>query len=174
MELLDYMKTRHSIRRYTGERLSTEALHQILCAGMLSPSGRNLRPWEFIVVRERRTLQQLSASRATGAQMLAAADAAIVVVADPDKTDTWIEDCSVAMANMHLMAHSLGIGSCWVQGRSRQALDGQTTEYFLRALLHYPARYRLLATLCLGMPDEQKAPADTETLPIEKLHWETY
>lgn len=124
MELLDLMKKRHSIRKYTDERIRTENLEKILQAGMLSATGRSKRPWEFIVVREKSTLEQMVASRSAGAQMLSRADAAIVVIADPDKTDTWIEDCSVVMANMHLMAHSLGIGSCWVQGRLREAKDG--------------------------------------------------
>ena len=40
--------------------------------------------------------------------MLEGADAAIVVIADPDKTDVWVEDASIAMANMHLAADALG------------------------------------------------------------------
>lgn len=174
MELLELMKQRHSIRKYTDERISPENLEKILQAGMLSPTGRNQKPWEFIVVREKNVLQQMSACRAAGAQMLEGADTAIVVIADAEKTDTWIEDCSIAMANMHLMAHSLGIGSCWIQGRLREAKDGQFTEDFLRSMLHYSAHYRLQAILSLGMPDERKTPAEIETLPIEKIHWEQY
>ena len=111
MELLELMKHRHSIRKYTDERIRTDNLEKILQAGMLSATGRNKRPWEFIVVREKSMLTQLANSKTAGAQMLSKADTAIVVIADPEKTDTWIEDCSIAMANMHLMAHSLGIGS---------------------------------------------------------------
>ena len=48
--------------------------------------------------------------------MLAGADSAVVVIADPEKTDVWTEDCSIAMAYMHLAADSLGLGSCWIQG----------------------------------------------------------
>lgn len=174
MELLDLMKQRHSIRKYTGEKISTENLEKILQAGMLSATGRNKKPWEFIVVRDKAALEQMSASRAAGAQMLAGADTAIVVIADPEKTDTWIEDCSIVMANMHLMAHSLGIGSCWVQGRLREAKDGRSTEDSLRSMLHYPENYRLQAMLSLGMPDEQRAPAETDKLPVEKIHWGQY
>lgn len=174
MELLELMQQRHSIRRYTDERICPENLEKILRAGMLSASGRNRRPWEFIVVREKKVLEQMSVSRTAGAQMLAGADTAIAVIADTEKTDTWIEDCSIVMANMHLMACSLGIGSCWIQGRMREAKNGQSTEDFLRALLHYPDNYKLQAILSLGMPDEQKAPAEIEMLPTEKIHWEQY
>lgn len=63
--------------------------------------------------------------------MLKEAQCAIVVIGDETEQDVWIEDCSVAMANMHLMASSLGIGSCWVQGRLRNA-DEKTTEEYVR------------------------------------------
>ena len=46
--------------------------------------------------------------------MLAGASVAIVVIADPEKTDVWTEDCSIVMSNMHNMAHDLGLGSCWI------------------------------------------------------------
>lgn len=174
MELLDLMKKRHSIRKYTDERISSENLEKIIQAGMLSPTGKNKRPWEFIVVSEKNVLEQMSESRAAGAQMLAGADTAIVVIADVEKTDTWIEDCSISMSNMHLMADSLGIGSCWIQGRLREAKNGQSTEVYLRELLHFPDNYRLQAILSLGMPDERKAPAELEKLPVEKIHWEQY
>ena len=174
MELLELMKQRHSIRKYPDERIRADNLEKILQAGMLSATGRNKRPWEFIVVREKSMLTQMADSKTAGAQMLSEADTAIVVIADQEKTDTWIEDCSIAMANMHLMAHSLGIGSCWVQGRLREAKDGSSAEDYLRSLLHYPEKYKLLATLSLGMPNEQKMPVDLETLPAEKIHWEQY
>ena len=106
--------------------------------------------------------------------MLEGADCAIVVVADAQKTDVWTEDASIAMANMHLMAHSLGVGSCWIQGRLREAPDGRTTEDYLRSILEFPENYRLEAVLSLGMPAEQKEPYQTEALHVEKIHKEHF
>lgn len=174
MNLLDMMCHRHSIRQYTDERISDEALEKILQAGLLSASGKNRRPWEFIVVRDKVTLVKMADARAAGAQMLQGADSAIVVIGDSEKADTWIEDCSITMANMHLMADSLGVGSCWIQGRLREAKDGRSTQDYLRSLLQYPENYELQAILSLGMPAEQKAPTDLENLPVEKIHWEKY
>ena len=51
--------------------------------------------------------------------------AAIAVLGNPEAADTWIEDCSIVMANMHLEAAASGVGSCWVQGRMRTAADGR-------------------------------------------------
>lgn len=85
----------------------------------------------------------------------------------------WIEDCSVAMANMHLMASSLGIGSCWVQGRLRNA-DEITTEEYVRERLGFPENYKLEAILTLGMPDAEAPAHQLDELPMEKIKWERY
>ncbi len=174
MELLELMQNRRSVRQYTGAPIPEEALERVLQAGLLSASGRNRRPWELIVVRDPRTLARLAECRDHGAGMLAGAACAVVVIADPEKTDVWTEDCSIAMANMHLMADSLGLGSCWVQGRLREAPDGRTTEAYLRELLHFPAGYALEAILSLGVAAGHPAPHSLEELPWEKIHWEMF
>lgn len=174
MDLLEMMRTRRSIRKYTQEPIGEDKVEQILTAGLLSASGRGVRPWEFILVKEKETLQKMSESRVGSAKMLAGADCAIVVITDAEKTDVWTEDASIAMANMHLMAHSLGVGSCWIQGRLREASDGRTTEEYLRSILEYPETYHLEAILSLGVPAEEKQPYEIETLPMEKIHREHF
>ena len=106
--------------------------------------------------------------------MLAGASAAIVVAANPGMSDVWIEDCSIVMSNMHLMADSLGLGSCWIQGRLREAANGQTTEDYLRELLGYPEDFCLEAVLSLGMPQAHQEKTELSELPMDKVHWEKY
>lgn len=78
------------------------------------------------------------------------------------------------MSNMHLAASTLGIGSCWIQGRLRMTPNDTTTEDYLRDLLGYPADYRLEATLSLGMPAEEKAQTELSALSVDKIHYEKY
>ena len=174
MDLLEVMRNRRSVRVYTGETVPEDQVEQILKAGLLSASGKNLKPWEFIVVRDKEVLAKLSKSRAAGAAMIEHADCAIVVVGDTEKSDVWTEDCSSAMANMHLMADCLGIGSCWVQGRLREAADGRTTEAFIRDLLGIPDKYGVAAMLSLGMAKEHPAAYSLDELPMEKVHREKF
>lgn len=174
MELLELMMNRRSVRNYTGEKIPQEKLEQILQAGLLSASGRNRRPWELIVIQDKDTLLQLSKSRAHGASMLEDAGCAVVVVADPEKTDVWTEDCSIVMSNMHLMADSLGVGSCWIQGRLREAADGRTTEEYIKELLSVPDNYSLEAILSLGVLTEHPEEHRLEDLPMEKIHMERF
>lgn len=174
MTFLDVLKKRRSIRKYTSEIISDDQLKQILTAGLLSASSRNIHPWELILVQDRETLKKMSECRVGSAKMLDGASAAVVVVADPEKSDVWIEDCSIVMSNMHLMADSLGLGSCWIQGRLREAPNGQPTEEYLRDILGYPKKYSLEAILSLGVPAIHPKEHELSALPEKKIHYEKY
>lgn len=174
MNLLQIMQNRRSVRNYTGEKIPKEKLDKILQAGLLSASGRNKKPWEFVVVQEKETLEKLSHCRVGAAKMLKNAGCAILVFANPDKTDVWVEDCSIAMSNMHLMADSLGLGSCWIQGRLREAENRESTEAYCRKLLNVPEEYVLEAILSVGVLNEHPKAHTLEELEKEKVHYETY
>lgn len=171
MELLEIMLNRRSVRDYTGEPVPGDKLQQILQAGLLSPSGRARRPWEFIVVQDREALETLSHCRKAGSRMLEQAGCAIVVFADAAKTDVWTEDCAIAMSNMHLMADSLGLGSCWIQGRLREAEDGRTTEEFCREMFSVPEGYELEAILSIGVLKQHPDRHSLDELSMDQIHF---
>ena len=171
--MVELLQERRSIRRYTGEAVPEESLKQILQAGLLSPSGHNAKPWEFVVVKDRETLDKLSQCREGSAEMLKGAYCAVVVLGDEEKTDVWTEDCSAAMMNMHLTASSLGVGSCWIQGRLR-TVNGKSTEAVVKEILGFPDHYRLEAILSLGMPAVLPEARKLEDLPMEQIHWEKF
>ena len=174
-DMLNVFLKRRSIRSYTGEPIPMEKLNMIIMAGLSSASGSAIRPWELIVGRDRQKLIDMSGCRLRGSsRMLAGADAAIIVVANENLSDVWVEDSSIVMANMHLMASALGIGSCWIQGRLREAIDGETTEDYMRRLLQFPSECRLGAILSLGMPDEDLPATLPESLPFGKVHINKY
>lgn len=174
MDLINIMLNRRSVRKYTDETIPKEKLDTILQAGLLSASSRGRKPWEFIVVKNKDTLHKMAQCRVNSAKMLEGADCAIVVIADADKTDVWVEDCSIVMSNMHLTASALGLGSCWIQGRLREAENGQPTEEFLREFLNFPQNYKLEAILSLGVTDTATTPQSLEDLPTDKIHYEKF
>ena len=155
MALLDILKKRKSIRKYTDENISDEVLNQIIEAGKLAPSGRNKKPVKLILVKDKETLEYLSNTRSHGSQILAGANAAIVVVGDSELSDTWIEDCSIAMMIMQLQATELGVGNCWVQVRGRYLDEtGELTADLIRSKLNIEEKYSVECMLSLGMPAE--------------------
>ena len=80
MDFLDFLKQRRSYRQYTGEPVEKELLDKIVEAGLLAPSGRNIKPEELIVVTDPELLTQLSRCRKAGSQMLEGAAACIIVI----------------------------------------------------------------------------------------------
>ncbi|MCQ2492606.1 MAG: nitroreductase family protein [Lachnospiraceae bacterium] len=174
MNLLNIMEHRRSIRKYSGEAVSEEYLQMILQAGLLGPTGHNARACEFVLVKEKAMLETLSKCRPAGPGMLAGADAAIVVLTDGDKQDVWAEDGSIAMSFMHLMADSLGVGSCWVQVHKRIAPDGRTAEEYIKEQLAIPDHYKITAMLSLGMPAENPAPKMAADVDMSKVHYEKF
>ena len=147
MELLELMRKRRSIRRYTGMHIADETLEKILQAGLLAPSSRAIYPVEFVVVKDKGALIALSACKVGSAAMLSGADAAVVVIGNTEKSDAWIEDCSLSMMLMQLEAVEQGVGSCWVQCRGRKTGEGPGTEEYVRGLLGIPDRFGVLAIL---------------------------
>lgn len=174
MSLLEALQKRRSVRTYTGEKIPEGQLAAVLQAGLLSPTGHNARSWEFIVVTDKEMLKQMAKCRTGSANMLEGADAAVVVLGNEELTDVWVEDCSIAMSNMHLMADSLGLGSCWIQGRLRDAENGQTAEEYLRGLLGYPKNCHLEAVLSLGMPLKHPEKRELSELLVDRIHREKF
>ncbi|MDO4621024.1 MAG: nitroreductase family protein [Lachnospiraceae bacterium] len=152
MDFNQLILSRRSVRKYTDEPVSKAALHSVLEAGLLAPSGKNTHSTEFLTVTDRETLEKLSRSRSMGAAFLKNAPAAVIVLGDHDKTDTWVEDGSLAVSYMQLAAVELGLGSCWIQVRNRMADAEKTTEDYIKELLDLPARFSVLSVLALGTP----------------------
>lgn len=174
VDVLAAMRERRSVRKYSGEPVPQELLDRVVRAGLLSASGRARRPWELVVVRDRATLGRLAECRDAGAAMLAGADAAIAVLGNPEAADTWVEDCSIVMANMHLEASASGVGSCWIQGRMRTAADGRSTQDYVAELLGVPEPWQLEAILSLGMPEGPVEARPFDEALLAKVHEERF
>ena len=175
MDMLSAILHRRSVRQYTGEAIPQDTLDAILHAGLAAASSKNRRPWEFIVVRDKEMLGRLSNCRPGAGNLLGQCDAAIVVAADAELVDVWVEDCASAMTQMHLMADALGVGSCWLQVRMRKSPDGQReTQTVVRELLGIPEKYGVMAILTLGMPASHPGSRTVDDLPLEKIHYERF
>ncbi|RAP53674.1 MAG: nitroreductase [Methanosphaera sp. rholeuAM270] len=152
MTLIDTILKRRSIRMYTDEDIPEEKLEKILQAGLLAPTSRNRKPCIFKVVKNKDILKKLSLSKESGSAMIEGCNTAIVVFADSDIADTWIEDASISLAYMDLMANELGIGSCWCQSHLRFSADGTQSEEIVREIFSMDEKYRVVGILSLGIP----------------------
>lgn len=104
--------TRRSIRKYVDKEIAEESLYQILKAGMNAPTAKNLKPFEFIVVRDKEMLEQLS--NATRYSHFVKNSNATIIVLGKELSEFWQQDLGAVTQNILLQATTLNIGSCWI------------------------------------------------------------
>jgi len=170
MELIDVMLKRRSTRKFNDVSVTKEELDRILQAALLAPTSMNRKPCNFMVVERKETLNQLSNSKDHGATLIKGADKAIVVVADTFIADTWIEDSSIALTHMHLMAAALGLGSCWVQIHLRSK-DGVDSEEIVRDILKIDNHYRIVGILAIGHSENIPKAHSLDDIDKNRIHF---
>lgn len=162
---------RRSIRKFKQEKVSDEMIQKILTAGMAAPSAHNNQPWEFIVVRDKKTLSDLS-GLCKYWRLLKDADFAIVVVANLrnyncEYRDFFIEDCSASTQNLLIATTGEGLGAVWLGCYPvEEYMEG------VRPLLQIPTELLPFSLVACGVPAEEK-PAHNEYYP-NKVHREQY
>lgn len=171
---LELLKKRRSIRRFKDTPVEQEKIDILIEAALRSPSSRSLNPWEFIVVTNRETIEKLSKAKPHGASFLRHAPLGIVVLADPEKCDVWVEDTSIASILLHLTAESIGLGSCWIQIRKRMFDQQKTAEDYIRELLNIPENLKVESVIAVGYPLETKEGHPKSSLLYERVFSETY
>ena len=123
---LDVIFSRKSVRSYTDQPVSDEQVETMLRAAMAAPTGMNVQPWRFVVVRDQAVKEKLAGPRGG---MIAQAPVVFVICGEttlmrkpfgqPDAeavevpNGNWTQDCSAATENLLLAAEALGLGAVW-------------------------------------------------------------
>lgn len=158
---------RRSIRKYTDKPVSEEAIETLLKAAMAAPSASNRKPWQFIVVTKRETLDSLAEAHRHG-KMLFQAPLCIAVCGDLTEMERyWVQDCSAATENILLAATALGLGAVWLGVYPRD----ERIEA-VRPILALPDHITPLNLVSIGHPAEEK-PSRTQ-YDETRVHWERW
>jgi len=171
---IDLLRGRRSIRKFQEQPVEKEKLDTLVEAALRSPSALDRTPWEFVVVRDKQRLKDLSLAKQTGAAFLADAALAIAVCANPEKSDVWTEDASIASLILHLTATDLGLGSCWVQVRRRMHDDRRSAEEYVSKVLGLDEGMVVQAIIAVGYPNETKPGHAESSLQYHKVSFEQY
>ena len=175
------MLTRRSIRNYKKEQISVEDLNTILLAGSYAPSGMGMQSWKFTAIQNADTMKKVNeALRQTlltipvvaethpyivslikkaedeNSNFLYNAPTYIIVSNLKDNTNA-MSDSALAIGNMMLAAHSLGIGSCWLN-----QLPGLTNMPLIRELmteLGIPENHIIYGSVVMGYAAVESAQA---------------
>lgn len=174
MSFHDIIVKRRSIRRYTGDPISAEDVKLIIEAGLLAPSSKNQRSCRFVAVDDPETIKRLAECKPAGAGPVNDCALAIVVGADANLSEPWIEDASIAATLMQVQITALDLGSCWIQVRGRQRADGSSSEDYIRELLDIPSDIRILCILSIGHPAEERPLQNVDKLCWDHVHIERW
>ncbi|MFC1839656.1 nitroreductase family protein [Thermodesulfobacteriota bacterium] len=168
------VRSRRSIRKFLNKDVEKEKLDLIIEAALRAPSSMGRDPWEFIIVKDQNILTGLSKAKPHGSAFLKGANLGIVVCADKNKSDVWVEDTSIASTYVFLTAESLDLGACWIQIRNRNHSDNVTAAEYISDILGIPDNFEVLSIIAIGYPDEGKSPHKKEDLKYERIHVNGY
>lgn len=170
MDFKDLIQTRRSCRTFTDEPISEEQTVVLMRAALMSPSSHRTNGWQFVLVDDKEKLRALSTCKEHGSSLIDGAPLAIVVCANPELSDVWIEDASIATLMIQLQAEELGLGSCWVQVRRRKTVNGRNSDGVVRDILGIPATMEVLSIVAVGHKAVERKSFNEEHLQWEKVH----
>lgn len=148
--MLEAIKDRRSIRKFTPEAVDDETIDLIIEMGTWAPSGLNNQPWRFVVVKDPETLGDLSRQTSYG-HIIRNAPVALAVFLDNSASYDRVKDIQAmgaCLQNMLLAVHGLGLGGVWLG----EILKNRTK---VEALLGVPDTMELMAVVCFGRPAEK-------------------
>lgn len=158
-QLYETILSRRSTKSYRPEPISEELLDKIITAGRYAPTGMNAMSPIFIAVQDAETIAKLSAMNAAVMGMdgdpFYGAPTVVLVLANRER-GTWLEDGSLAMGNLMLAAHSLGVGSCWIH-RCFQMFETEEGRALLKQW-GVEGDYAGVGCCILGYPAEEPKP----------------
>lgn len=166
---VEMLRNRRSIRQFTAQTIPKENIEQLQEALLRAPTSRGKNSWNFIFIEDRKLLEKMSRAKSHGSTFLAGATLGVVICADEEISDVWIEDSAIAAITLQYAAHDLGLGSCWAQIRNRAHDDKTTAENFLKNLLEIRDNTRILCMIGIGYPAELKSGHTQNQLPVDKI-----
>lgn len=143
---------RRSIRQFKDQAIEPEKIDQLLRAAMQAPSAANQQPWEFIVVKEKEGLKELS-EVSPYAKPVASSAVTFVLLANANELKVpaaWEQDMSAAAENLLLEATHLELGGVWLGVSTADVIVEK-----VRTLFDLPEEIKPFALISVGYPDGQ-------------------
>jgi nitroreductase len=149
--VLDAIKKRRTVLRFEGTEVEQDKVEAVLEAGRWAPSWLNKQPWNFIVIKDPKTKEQLSdVVPTTFVQGLREAPVCIAVTVDAEEDPYhFAEAGAIATQNMALAAHSLGLQTSWIGIFDRKD-QKNSSEAKVKKILEIPKNHRVITLLPIG------------------------
>ncbi|KZX17791.1 NADH dehydrogenase [Methanobrevibacter cuticularis] len=163
---------RRSIRKYREDEIEDEKIDKLIRAAMQAPGSRLTKePWEFIIVKNKDTIDKLS-EMDHNSKMLEGASLAIVLIANMDTSHfhhVWQQDMAAASTTLLLEASYLDLGAVWVN----IAPNEKRMEY-IRKLFNLTENLRPFNIISIGYPAEGQENKFLDKYHENRVHYEEY
>lgn len=148
--MLDQIRSRRSIRRFTNEEVDDKVIDLIIEMGTWAPSGLNNQPWKFVVIRDQHLRNEISA-QTKYSRIIQGAAVCIAVFLDNSQSYDRIKDIQAVGAclqNMLLAIHDLGMGGVWLGEilKNRESVE---------KILAVPESCELMAVVAFGHTEQR-------------------
>ena len=153
-DLIQFILTRRSVRKFNQIPISKKDIELIVEAGLAAPSGRNQRTWKFTVITSIPKIQQLA--NAVG-EVLSRENynfykpTALIIPSNLKESPWGREDNACALQNIFLAAHSLQIGSVWIN-QLKDICDHELIRPILDSF-EIPQNHVIYGLAALGYPE---------------------
>lgn len=166
MEFLKLASERYSVRKFENKPLDKETLDKILACGHVAPTGCNFQPQRILVIDTKDAIEKLK--KCTKCHF----DAPTAMLILYNKDESWKRpydgalsapvDASIVTTHLMLMAHSLGVGSCWVMHFDPKKMRDE---------FNIPENLEPHALLVMGYPHPESKPIDmhSKARPLEEV-----
>ncbi len=168
MTLLDIIKSRRSVRKFTDEPVEEEKILHIMEAARLAPSWRNKQCWKFIVINQPDIIKKVvEHTGAYNRSWLSNAPVLIVVCGDPSASGVrndqtyFLVDVAIATEHLVLAATESGLGTCWI---------GAFNADKIKPMLNIPEHIRIVTILPLGYPHKKDSLAGKMAKTVVRSH----
>jgi nitroreductase len=167
-DTISVIHSRKSVKYFTGATVSRENLDKIIRAGMAAPTAVNNQPWSFVVITDRKKLDELAIGL-PNARGIVKAGAVIIVCTEPEKAnlqskDFAIIDASLASENILLATEAMGLGGHWTA-----SYPYEDKMKHVRTVLGIPTNVIPLNVILVGVPTGEDKPKDK--YQKDKIHW---
>lgn len=152
--VIDAILTRYSTRRFKDEPLKRDDIEIVLKCGAHAPTGMNRQTFQFTALTKKEDVQALieAMGKAMNKPEYTMYHPSCIIIVSNDKESGWLrDDNACALENIFLAAHSLGIGSVWIN----QLKDVCDDEGVRKLLTEWkiPANHGVSGIAALGYPD---------------------
>ena len=158
IDFLKFAKDRYSVRKFKDTPLSDDVIKKIIECGHIAPTGCNYQPQRILVIKSKESLEKLK--RCTKCHF----DAPMAMLICYNKDELWVRpydkalschhDATIVTTHMMLMAHSLGVGSCYVMHFNPTKMKEE---------FNIPENFIPHALLVMGYSDDNSKPLNLHT-----------